>query len=100
MNLDIGVFNLTADKQNVIVQARHIKEDGGETLRFGGYYGTVPAALRSLSVEALNQSEAQSKEELLAAIDRHEKYMERLIASVDFDRYRYDLIETREGESD
>lgn len=92
MDLNIGVFNLTADKQNVIVQARHIKEDGSETLRFGGYYGTVPAALRSLSAEALNQSEAQSKEEMLAAIDQHEKYMERLIASVDFDEYRKEVV--------
>lgn len=96
MNLDIGVFNLTADKHNVIVHERYEKESGGEGLRFVSYHGSVQAALRRLSVPALKHSEAQTAKELLDAIDRHEKSIEQLIASVDFNSYRFDLEEPQE----
>lgn len=90
MNLDIGNFNLTSDKHNVTVHERYEKEDGSEVLRFVGYYGSVPAALRALLKTELKQSGVQSVNELLDVIDKHEKEIVKLIASVDFDAYRID----------
>lgn len=93
MDLDIGNFNLTADRHNVTVQERYEKEDCSTGLRFVSYHGTVQAALRKLLNPELKQSDVKSAQMLLDAIDSHEKKVEQLIASVDFNAYRVDLQE-------
>lgn len=88
MNLDIGNFNLTSDKYNVTVHERYKKENGSEGLRFIGYYRSVKGALQKLLEPRLKLSDVKTAQELLSAIIKHEKDMEQLIASVDFDAYR------------
>lgn len=84
MKLDIGKFNITSDDKNVTVHERYTKKDGEEGLKFVGYYSTLQGALRGLLKNVINRSDAESVNELLSEIDRHEEHIEYLIDSGDF----------------